>query len=140
MPIRSRISDPYGQSSKEFSRKLREGPLPKAPDRKPSASEREPFLSALSSVPVGRTMTRSVWIDFSLPFVQTKYVLWDIEIAIYPVSRVEHDEMKTCTGVMIQSITRNRRGTQPRMMINEPYSKVWYRRILDWIDEQFYGG
>lgn len=141
MPIRSSITDPDGQSVKEFARLKREGPLPKTPDRKPLAAERDPVLRALQGLPINQNFPSRVWIDkYSMPYLTTKFVLWGIEFAVYPISRSEHNDTKTCTGGLIKAITRNRRGVQPMFSLNGPYANRWYREILDWISEQFYDG
>jgi hypothetical protein len=140
MPIRTSISDPDGPEAKEFARMLRDGPLPKTP-KKPSAGEREPLVHTLESIPVGQNMSKQTWIDkWASPLIRTKFTLWEIEFGVYAAARTEHNETKTCTGVFIKAITRNRRGVQPMLRIQGKFDRTWYRQILDWIEENYYGG
>ena len=141
MPIRKSITDPDGAEAKEIKRFLRDGPLPKSPSKRPSAQEREPLIAALRGLPIGVNMSKQTWIDrYSTPYLTMKFVLWGVEFGLYPMGRTEHNETKSCTGAFVKAITRTRRGIQPMLSLKGTFNPSWYRQILDWIEDHYYGG
>ena len=139
MVIRRRITDPYGSTEDEFQRFRKEGP-PKAPPRKPSLEEREPFVRALKRVPMNAVMDRPTFfrsvVDY---YAQRKFTVWGQTLYIYP--RYQHltDNRVKCTGAMVGRLnpdTRNRRAT---MILAEDDQLVWYGRVIYWIAETVYG-
>jgi hypothetical protein len=119
----------------------RDGPLPKAPSKKPPAEEREPVLNALRIIPVGENMSIRQWVTkWSTPYLRIKFELWGTTIAIYPAARTEVNESKTCTGVFIMGLAKTKRGVLPKISLHGKFDTRWYRQILEWLDESYYGG
>lgn len=138
MPIRKRISDPYGFEYKEMARRRRDGPLPETP-RKPKLEERQPFVTALGSIPVGKVYRLSDWRVFTDPFLERTFMLWGVELNLWPAAKPTMSGGVECIGVLIIQKTKLRRGICPKITLKGD-NRHWYRNVLDWIAENNYGG
>lgn len=141
MPIRPRISAAYSSELREFERLRRDGPLPKSPDKKPPASEREPLLAAIATIPLHENMPYSKWNRrVCLPLMSKVFTLWGIELALYPCARAEPNDSKTPTGVLIMGLTPTKKNVRPTIKFTGEFKGGAYRRLLDWLEDNYYGG
>lgn len=139
MPIRKRLSDPFGDSVKRFERQLKEGRPPPAP-KKPSAVERAPFVDALMAVPMGKCFDKSVF--FRKHFdkaITASFKIWGQTLYIMPAYMYLDEGTVKCTGASVGRHNPNRRGIKPMLRLKgEP--RTWYSQVIHWIDDTVYDG
>jgi hypothetical protein len=139
MPIRKRVTDPYSQEYKDFNRYMVQGKPPTAP-RKPTSEERKPFFDAIHSMPVGRTVSHEVFYkQYTLPFLKCTYILWGVELAIYPVAIRQSDGSHRFTGCQVAMVRPSRCGKFPLKRLNGD-KDAWYGEVIRWIQDTIYGG
>ena len=141
MPIRKRLSDPYGQDTADFNKRLKYGAPPPTP-KKPTAEERKPFHDAIMSIPIGKAFTNDVWRErYILPFMTRQYELWGVRLALYPTQKRDSRNRDVCTGVHVRMFDKdNRTGHYPTIHLGGSNQAIWYGQIIRWIHEKRYGG
>jgi hypothetical protein len=115
----------------------RGSPIKKPP--KPSAAEREQFCKALEHIPVGKKLNPEHWNEYyAVPYLRRKFVLWGVELAIYPLQRRQLDGMELCTGTLIISLSKDEHGNQRSLDLRNHAKAHWYGSVIRWLDETFY--
>jgi hypothetical protein len=143
MPIRKRISDPFGDSEREIALQKRFGPPPTTP-RKPSLEERQPLLGAIGKLPLGQNITTQEYNNkFLLPWMRKEFTLWGATLALYPIGKRSSDNKTTLVvGVQICQKEKHRRtGQLPVLKLTVdkyPNTSGWYGRIIRWLEETKY--
>jgi hypothetical protein len=138
MAIRPRITNPYSDDVKQFEKRMKEGPAPKAP-RKPTAEERKPLLDALHAVQVGVALTPAEWRNrYVLPSLHKTYDVWGVKLALYPTATLNSKGKHVLTGVLVIQVERNGRGVQPKKQLYGPKRELWYGEIIRWLEDTKY--
>jgi hypothetical protein len=139
MPIRKRISDPYGDDVKRFEKRLREGAPPPTP-KKPNAATREPFVRALMAVPVGKQFESNQFFRKIMDtYLVIKYEIWGQTLYIMPGYMNLDDKFVKCTGATVGRHNANKRGIKPRLNLKGD-ARTWYSQVLHWIEDTEYDG
>ncbi len=146
MPIRKRISDPFGKDVKIVERNMKYGKPPKKPARPRWRGEAKPLGDALMKIPLNHIIKRKDYLIYLKKYSKL-FAIYGVTVDLYPCydNLTLDDAHKVCTGVMV---TLHRpmvhKSLYPKMILKASTEKGirqerWLGTVLDWIETEVYG-